>query len=106
MARPPKRRLAKILGIPVLAICGFVMAGTLAGVGLATDSTTTTTTPESPCFNVVLADPSGPNKVSLCHFTGGTNFVLNEPSVSAFVPHTSHHGDCYKFLGQPQVCVT
>jgi hypothetical protein len=49
--------------------------------------------------------PERPNKVSLCHFTGGTNFVLNEPSVSAFTPHTSHHGDCYKFLGQPQVCV-
>jgi hypothetical protein len=41
----------------------------------------------------------------LCHFTGGTNFVLNEPSTSAFTPHTSHHGDCYKFLGEAQVCV-
>jgi hypothetical protein len=60
---------------------------------------------KSPCFDVVLADPSSANKVSLCHFTGGTNFVLNEPSISAFTPHTTHHGDCYKFLGQPQVCV-
>jgi hypothetical protein len=61
--------------------------------------------PKSPCFDIQLADPSSANKVSLCHFTGGTNFVLNEPSISAFTPHTSHHGDCYKFLGQPQVCV-
>jgi hypothetical protein len=59
----------------------------------------------SPCFDIQLADPSSANKVSLCHFTGGTNFVLNEPSISAFTPHTSHHGDCYKLLGQPQVCV-
>ena len=110
MARPPKRRLAKIFGIPVLALCGFVMAGTLAGVGLATDSTssttTTTTTPESPCFSIVLENPSGPNKVSLCHFTGGTNIVLNEPSLSALDPHTTHHGDCYKKFNEPQVCVT
>jgi hypothetical protein len=40
--------MAKLLSIPVLAVSGFVVAATLAGVGLAgvtTSSTTTTTTP-------------------------------------------------------------
>ena len=57
------RRLGKLLGLPVLAVCGFAIAATLASVGLAdittTDtssttnstststSTTTTTTPKA-----------------------------------------------------------
>lgn len=107
-----KRRLAKLFGVPMLALCGFLIAASLASVGLATDTTGTTTTPptttvpESPCFGVTLDNPSGPNKVSLCHFTGGTNFVLNEPSISALDPHVGHHGDCYKKFNEPQVCVT
>jgi len=100
---------AKLFSLPVLALCGFFIAATLAGVGLATSSTdsstTTTTTPTSPCFGVTLDNPSGPNKVSLCHFTGGTNFVLNEPSLSALDTHINHHGDCYKKFGEPQVCI-
>ena len=38
-----KRRLAKFFSLPVLALCGFLIAATLAGVGLATDSSTTDT---------------------------------------------------------------
>lgn len=110
MERRQKGRLAKLFSLPVLALCGFFIAATLAGVGLATSgtdsSTTTTTVPSSPCFDVVLENPSGPNKVSLCHFTGGTNFVLNMPSISALDPHTTHHGDCYKKFNEDQVCVT
>jgi hypothetical protein len=41
------RRLGKLLSLPVLAICGFAIAGTLAGVGFATDSTTTSTSPST-----------------------------------------------------------
>jgi len=59
----------------------------------------------SPCEDVVLSDPRNPDKVSLCHFTGGTNFVLNEVSQSALQSHLDHHGDCYKLSGQPQVCI-
>ena len=107
MQRRHKRRLAMFFGIPVLALCGFMIAGTFAAVGLATETTDpttiTTTTPQSPCFDIVLDDPSNANHVSLCHFTGGTNIVLNEPSVQSLGPHTTHHGDCYKLLGQPQV---
>ena len=36
-----KRRLAKFFSLPVLALCGFLIAATLAGVGLATDTTST-----------------------------------------------------------------
>ena len=36
-------RLAKLLSIPVLAVAGFAVAATLAGVGLATEITSTTT---------------------------------------------------------------
>lgn len=50
-----KRRLAKFFSLPVLALCGFLIAATLAGVGLATETTTdssstisTTTTPPPP----------------------------------------------------------
>ena len=45
-------------------------------------------------------------QVSLCHFTGGTNFVLNMPSLSALDAHLTHHGDCYKKFNEPQVCIT
>jgi hypothetical protein len=46
--RRRKGRLAKLLSLPVLAVCGFAVAATMAGVGLATEmsSTTTTTVPE------------------------------------------------------------
>jgi hypothetical protein len=44
--RGRKGRLAKLLSVPVLAVCGFALAATMAGVGLATTtSTSTTTTP-------------------------------------------------------------
>ena len=43
--RGRKGRLAKLLSVPVLAVCGFALAATLAGVGLATEITSTTTTP-------------------------------------------------------------
>jgi hypothetical protein len=89
---------------PILAAAGALL-GSLALPGIALAGEKDPPPSKSPCFDVVLEEPSSANKVSLCHFTGGTNFVLNEPSVSAFVPHTSHHGDCYKFLGLPQVCI-
>ena len=38
------RRLGKLLGIPVLAICGFAIAATLASVGIAETTTTDTST--------------------------------------------------------------
>jgi hypothetical protein len=41
--------LAKLLSVPVLAVCGFALAATMAGVGMAggtsTDTTTSPTTP-------------------------------------------------------------
>ena len=40
-------RLAKLLSVPVLAVCGFAAAATLAGVGLATEVTSTSTTTSS-----------------------------------------------------------
>jgi len=39
-----KRRLAKLLALPVLAACGFLIAGTLAGVGAAHETTPPPTT--------------------------------------------------------------
>jgi len=59
---------------------------------------------DSPCVNVTLDIPSTEKKVSLCHFTGGTNFVLNEPSLSAFEPHVGHHGDCWRFFDGTTGC--
>jgi len=54
-----------------------------------------------------LPDPSNPNKATLCHFTGSDSnpFIINEVSPSAVDAHTSHHGDCFKFFGQPEVCI-
>jgi hypothetical protein len=43
--RGRKGRLAKLLSVPVLAVCGFALAATMAGVGLATTTSTSTTTP-------------------------------------------------------------
>jgi hypothetical protein len=43
-----RKGLAKLLSVPVLAVCGFVLAGTLAGVGLATVPSTTTTSTTTP----------------------------------------------------------
>ena len=42
MKRP--RSLARLAALAALALSGFVLAGVMAGVGLATDPTTTTTT--------------------------------------------------------------
>jgi hypothetical protein len=44
--RGRKGRLAKLLSVPVLAVCGFAVAATLAGVGLATTTSTSTSTPQ------------------------------------------------------------
>jgi hypothetical protein len=79
--------------------------GTVALPGLAFAEEKPPPPTKSPCFDIQLEDPPSTNKVSLCHFTGGTNFVLNSPSISSFEPHASHHGDCYKFTGEAQVCV-
>lgn len=42
-----KGRFAKLLSLPVLAGCGFLVAATLAGVGLAKNLTTSTSPPTS-----------------------------------------------------------
>jgi hypothetical protein len=42
--RGRRGRLAKLLSVPVLAVCGFALAATLAGVGLATTTSSTTST--------------------------------------------------------------
>ena len=47
MKKRRNRRLGKLLGLPVLAVCGFAIAATLASVGLATDTTTTDTSTNS-----------------------------------------------------------
>jgi hypothetical protein len=47
MKKRRSRRLGKLLSLPLLAVCGFAIAGTIAGVGLATDSTTTSTSPST-----------------------------------------------------------
>ena len=47
MKKRRNRRLGKLLSLPLLAVCGFAIAGTIAGVGLATDSTTTSTSPST-----------------------------------------------------------
>ena len=91
-------------------VLGGLAAFALAGLMVLVSPTTAGAVPdpvppdESPCFGITLEDPPSTNKVSLCHFTGGTNVVLNSPSISAFEPHASHHGDCWKFTGQPQEC--
>ncbi len=53
-----------------------------------------------------LPDPSNPAKYTLCHFTGSDSnpFVINEVSFSAVSAHTSHHGDCYRAFGGPDIC--
>jgi hypothetical protein len=61
--RGRKGRLAKLLSVPVLAVCGFAVAATLAGVGLATEitttSTTTTTTPTTTTTTTTTTTPPG-----------------------------------------------
>ena len=63
--------------------------------------------PPSPCFSIVLDNPSNENKASLCHFTGSDSnpYNLNEVGASAVNSHLDHHGDCYKYFNQPQVCI-
>jgi hypothetical protein len=61
--------------------------------------------PPSPCVGVVLENPRNENRVSLCHFTGGTTIVTNEVSLSALETHSSHHGDCYRKFNEDTVCI-
>jgi hypothetical protein len=61
--RRRKGRLAKLLSVPVLAVCGFAVAATLAGVGIAgvttssTPTTTSSTTP--PTTTTTTTTPTG-----------------------------------------------
>jgi hypothetical protein len=61
--RGRKGRLAKLLSLPVLAVCGFAVAATMAGVGLATttptDTTPTTTTDTTPTTTTTTTTPPG-----------------------------------------------
>ena len=97
-----RRRLAAFATLATIAL------GTLAvpGLALAEDPKPPPPT-KSPCFDIVLDNPSNANKASLCHFTGsdGNPFNLNEVGASAVNSHFDHHGDCYKFFNQPQVCI-
>ena len=47
MKKRRSKRLGRLLGLPVLAVCGFAIAATLASVGFATGSTTTGTSPST-----------------------------------------------------------
>jgi hypothetical protein len=64
--RRRKGRLAKLLSVPVLAVCGFAVAATLAGVGLAgvktsttTPTPTPTTQPTTPTTTTTTTTPTG-----------------------------------------------
>ena len=57
--RGRKGRLAKLLSVPVLAVCGFALAATLAGVGLATTTSTSTTTPQPTTVPTTTTTPPG-----------------------------------------------
>ena len=59
------------------------------------------------CAAITLPDPSNPNKVTLCHFTGSDSnpFIINEVSASAASSHSDHHGDCSRVSGGSTVCV-
>jgi hypothetical protein len=62
--RGRKGRLAKLLSLPVLAVCGFAVAATMAGVGLATTTTTEssstpTTTDTTPTTTTTTTPPPG-----------------------------------------------
>ena len=82
-------------GLAAFALAGFMG---VAQVYAVPDPPGEPPPEESPCVDIVgTLEVPPPNKVSLCHFTGGTNVVLNQPSISAFVPHSGHHGDCWKF---------
>ncbi len=52
-----KRRAAKLLGVPALAVCGFLVAATVAGVGLAVPGTTTTTTTDTTTDTTTTTTP-------------------------------------------------
>jgi hypothetical protein len=60
-----RRRLGKLLGLPVLAVCGFAIAATLASVGLAditttdTSSTNSTSTSTSTTTTTTTTTPEG-----------------------------------------------
>jgi hypothetical protein len=60
-----RRRLGKLLGLPVLAMCGFAIAATLASVGLAditttdTSSTNSTSTSTSTTTTTTTTTPEG-----------------------------------------------
>ena len=95
-------------------LTGGLAAFALAGLMVVMSSSTVGAVPgdpippeESPCFEISLSDPDNEDKVSLCHFTGSASnpVVLNEVSASAASHHFDHHGDCYKFFGEAQVCI-
>ena len=92
---------------------GGLAAFALAGLMVVMSPTTVAAVPgeippeESPCFALDLPDPGNENKASLCHFTGSLSnpIIVNEVGASAVASHFDHHGDCYKFFGEAQVCV-
>ena len=67
MKKRRNRRLGKLLGLPVLAVCGFAIAATLASVGLAditttdtsTNSTSTSTSTNSTTTSTTTTTPEG-----------------------------------------------
>ena len=66
MKKRRNRRLGKLLSLPLLAVCGFEIAGTIAGVGLATDSTTTSTSPSTSTSTTTTTTTTTPEGGESC----------------------------------------
>jgi hypothetical protein len=90
-------------GFYAIALAAIVAAG----VSVSAMPEPEPTPPEEGCGAITLPDPTNPNKVTLCHFTGsdGNPFIINEVSASAAGSHSDHHGDCVRPSGGPTVCV-
>jgi hypothetical protein len=90
-----------------LILKGALLGLTLAGmVGVPTSAMSPP--PPEGCAAISIPEPSNPNKVTLCHFTGSDDnpFVINEVSSSAADSHSGHHGDCVNPTGADNtVCV-
>jgi hypothetical protein len=54
-----RKGLAKLLSVPVLAVCGFAVAATLAGVGIAGVTTTSSTTTTTETTTTTTTPPAG-----------------------------------------------
>jgi hypothetical protein len=94
-----KKRISFLFSAFLLAAALVIPGSALAGGEIPPE--------KSPCFDIELANPSNQNKATLCHFTGSASnpVIVNEVGASAVNSHFGHHGDCYRFYNQAQVCV-